>query len=43
MNFSGSVKELVTDFVYKLTNFRVQKCRELNELSDYQLLFHAVI
>jgi len=42
MNSSGSVKEIVADFVYKLMNFRVQKCRELNELSDYQFLFNAV-
>jgi hypothetical protein len=42
MNSSGSVKEIMADFVYKLMNIRIQKCRELNELSGYQLLFHAV-
>jgi len=36
MNASVLVKEIMTDFVYKLMNFWVQKCRELNELSDYQ-------
>jgi len=42
MNSSGLVKEIMADFVYKLINFHVQKCRELNELNDYQRLFHAV-
>lgn len=42
MNSSVSVKEIMADFVNKVINFRVQKCRELNELSNNQLLFHVV-
>jgi hypothetical protein len=42
MTSSGSVKEIMADVLCKLLNYLVQKCRELNELKDYQLLFHAV-